>query len=121
MMERLENLLHGLKHPPIIMISTKEWRRRKTLIKILGQEGYRIDGDAPNPTRLYAYKDSEEFIIDIFEENVNATSIKWVSEDTTEPILVTDIPSTGRYGVLNRESKLASEMESIVERLEAKV
>ena len=60
----IERVKYGFSHPPFIWCSSKEWKQRQKIIQNLKSAEYRIE-EAPNPLRLNAFKDGEEFIIDI--------------------------------------------------------
>ena len=92
----------------------KVWTLRNRLIKKLLGRGYDVT-QYLDPLSLKAYKLDEEFNIHIFEDGcVRFFSVKWVYGKTDEPIFITDIPSSGRFGVYNRESKFKDEVASLI-------
>lgn len=97
-----------------INCSDEEWDARQAVIASLRDNGYVII-EVPNPCRLTAEKEAEEFIIDILaKDRVHILPVKWVSGPTDEPILVTDIPDSGHYGIWNKESKYYDEISHLV-------
>lgn len=109
---RLAKLRHFLRYG--MECSDGEWDTRQKVIATLRGNGYSIT-EAPNPCRLNAGKGEEEFIIDIMARGkVGILPVKWVYGSTNKPILVTDIPSSGRYGVWNEESKYYDEMRKLI-------
>lgn len=109
---RLAKLRHFLRHG--INCSDGEWDTRQALIARLRENGY-VTIEAPNPCRLTARKEEEEFIIDILaKDEVQILPVKWVYGHTDKPIFVTDIPSSGRYGIWNEESKYYDEVNQLV-------
>lgn len=71
--------------------------------------------EAPNPCRLTARKEEEKFIIDILaKDGVQILPAKWVYGYTDKLIFVTDIPSSGHYGIWNEESKYYDEVNQLV-------
>ena len=109
---RLAKLRHVLRYQ--ISCSDGEWDTRQAVIARLRENGYFIE-EAPNPCRLTARKEAEEFIIDILSKGeVHVLPVKWVYGYTDEPILVIDIPDTGRHGIRNEESKYYDEISQLV-------
>ncbi len=114
MLDYLTRLRHLSKYG--LSCPMKLWRARQRTIKILESNGYKMKKDAPNPCRLYAYKNGEEFLLDILETHlrinpdvfgpaqVHILPIKWVGRENREPIVITDIPDSGHYGVWNTDS-----------------
>lgn len=92
----------------------KYWKKRNTFAKLLEVYDYRVT-EHDNCWRLNAYKgagtDVEQFIIDCKYDEMFHTSVlpvKWITnkdDKTSGPVLVTDIPNSGKYGVWNKDSK----------------
>lgn len=111
LVRRLDKVWHFLRYQ--ISCSNEEWDTRHAVIARLRENSYAVR-EAPNPCRLTAEKEEEEFIIDISGKEVYILPIKWVYGHTDKPILVTDIPSSGRYGIRNEESKYYDEIRHLV-------
>ena len=104
----LGRVRHFLKYG--IFCSAGEWDTRRAVLARLRGNGYTIT-EAPNPLRLNALKEGEEFIIDILAKDVvGVVSVKWVDGYPDEPVLVVDIPDSGCYGIWNKESKYFAEI-----------
>ena len=111
-MMRLAKLWHVLKHG--ISCSDGEWDTRQHIMARLRENGYFVE-EVPDPRRLNARKEKDVFIIDILGENkVHVLPVKWVDGYTDEPILLMDIPDTGRYGILDKESRYYDEIKQLV-------
>jgi len=109
---RRDKLRHFLRYG--ISCSDGEWDTRQAVIARLRGNGYVVI-EAPNPCRLTAGRGEEEFIIDILgRDRVSILPVRWVYGSTDKPVLVTDIPSTGRYGVWNQESKYFDEVSHLL-------
>ena len=105
------------RNPPLVsykgFCSAGEWDTRQAVMARLRGNGYTIT-EAPNPLRLNALKEGEEFIIDIMAKDVvGVVSVKWVDGYPDEPVLVVDIPDSGRYGIRNTESKYYAEISKL--------
>lgn len=108
---RLAKLKHFLRYG--ISCTDDEWETRQGVIKVLRQNGYFVE-EVPNPCRLNAGKGEEQFLIDILDKDrVHVMPVKWVFGYTDQPVLVTDIPSTGRYGIWNKESQYYDEIKQL--------
>ena len=109
---RFDKLRHFLKYK--LSCTDEEWDARQAVIAKLRENGYYIR-EAPNPCWLTVGKGEDEFIIDMWGKNsVNILPVKWVYRHTDKPVLVTDIPSSGRYGIWNEESEYYPEVTQLV-------
>jgi len=109
---RLVKLRHLLRYG--ISCSDEEWDTKQHIMARLRENGYFVQ-EVPDPCRLNAGKEADEFIIDILGEGeVHVQPVKWVDGYTDERILVMDIPDTGRHGILNKESKYYDEIKQLV-------
>lgn len=97
------------------LFNRKYWNMRNKFATILENLGYEMI-EYDNCWRLRALKSNEEFIIDCQDSKTFHTHILpviWVYGDTKEPILVTDIPDSGKRGVYNRNSKYLEMIQSV--------
>ncbi len=91
------------------------WDTRQALVAKLKENGYTVSG-VPNPSRLNASKEGEEFLIDIIAR-VPVVPIKWADDYPGKPNLVKAISNSGRYGIWNKESKYLAEINKLCQGL----
>lgn len=93
------------------------WKKRNEFAKALEAFEFRVK-EFDNPFRLHAYRGDEEFIIDCQQDNksfrTKFTPVKWVYGKTDKPVIITDIPDSGKHGIWNDDSEYGRAVDALV-------